>query len=596
MCGIAVCFAHSSSAAPVDEAELLRMRDQMTARGPDGAGLWFSSDRRVGLAHRRLSIIDLSSAGAQPMSSEDGRLVIVFNGEIYNHRELRAGLEARGRRFRSNSDTEVLLQLYAEQGREMLRALRGMFAFALWDNERQGLLIARDTFGIKPLYVADDGKTLRAASQVKSLLAGGSVDTAPDPAGQVGFFLWGHVPEPYSLYRGIRSLPAGGWLWVGADGSRVNGTHGSVGQILSAPHALDSSAQAVDTVRAAFADTVRHHLIADVPVGVFLSAGLDSTALAGLAAEQGGRLRTVTLGFTEFRGTANDEVPLAEEVARHYGAEHQTIWVTKEDFNSERTALLRAMDQPSTDGVNTYFVSLAARRAGLKVALSGLGGDELLGGYPSFRDVPRAARWLAPFRHAPWFGRAFRVVAAPVLRQRTSPKYAGLLEYGGTPGGAYLLRRGMFMPWELPALLDPDLVRAGWNELQPLLRLRETHAALPTSRQKVSALEAVWYMRNQLLRDADWASMAHSIEVRVPLVDVTLWRTLTPLLASPHPPGKQSLAHSPARPLPPEVLNRPKTGFFIPVRDWLLDGNTDAPAERGLRGWAKFVYHCLSGV
>ena len=364
MCGIAACFAYSSAVPPVDEAELLRMRDQMTARGPDGTGLWFSDDRRVGLAHRRLSIIDLSAAGAQPMSSEDGRLVIVFNGEIYNHRALRAGLEARGRRFRSNSDTEVLLHLYAERGREMLGDLRGMFAFALWDADRQGLLLARDTFGIKPLYVADDGKTLRVASQVKSLLAAGGVDTSPDPAGQVGFFLWGHVPEPYSLYRGIRSLPAGGWLWAGADGTRVTGTHGSVGEILGVPATRDEIAQAQGTVRAAFVDTVRHHLIADVPVGVFLSAGLDSTALAGLASEQGGRLRTVTLGFTEFRGTANDEVPLAEEVARHYGAEHQTIWVTREDFHAERAALLRAMDQPSTDGVNTYFVSLAARRAG----------------------------------------------------------------------------------------------------------------------------------------------------------------------------------------------------------------------------------------
>lgn len=592
MCGIAACFAHSSAALPVEEAELLRMRDQMTARGPDGAGLWFSGDRRAGLAHRRLSIIDLSAAGAQPMQSADGRLVIAFNGEIYNHRELRAGLEAEGRRFRSNSDTEVLLHLYAARGREMLRELRGMFAFALWDEERQGLLLARDPFGIKPLYVADDGRTLRAASQVKALLAGGGVDTAPDPAGQVGFFLWGHVPEPHSLYRGIRSLPAGGWLWAGADGTRASGTHGSVGEILRVTGALDnaSPAAAASLLQAAFADTVRHHLIADVPVGVFLSAGLDSTALAGLAVEQGGRLRTVTLGFTEFRGTANDEVPLAEEVARHYGAEHQTIWVTREDFLGERAALLRAMDQPTTDGVNTYFVSLAARRAGLKVALSGLGGDELLGGYPSFRDVPRAARWLAPFRHAPWLGRAFRAVAAPVLRRRTSPKYAGLLEYGGTPGGAYLLRRGMFMPWELPALLDPDLVRAGWNELQPLLRLDETHAALPAARQKVSALEAVWYMRNQLLRDADWASMAHSLEVRVPLVDVVLWRTLAPLLAGPHPPGKQDLARSPARPLPLAVLNRPKTGFFIPVRDWLLAGEGGVAAERGLRGWAKFVH------
>lgn len=589
MCGIAVQFAHHAAASAVDELALLRARDHMTPRGPDGAGVWLSTDRRVGLAHRRLAIIDLSPAGAQPMHSADGKLVIVFNGEIYNHRQLRAELEARGRRFQSHSDTEVLLHLYAEHGRAMLGRLRGMFAFALWDSERRGLLLARDAFGIKPLYLADDGRTLRAASQVKALLAGSGVDTAPEPAGHVGFFLWGHVPEPYTLHRGIRSLPAGGWLWVGENGARESGLHGSVREILAAA-SPDAAALPAEAARSAFADSVRHHLEADVPVGVFLSAGLDSTALAGLAAEQGGKLRTVTLGFREFAGTANDEVPLAESVARHYGAEHRTIWVTRADFQAERAALLRAMDQPSTDGVNTYFVSRAAREAGLKVALSGLGGDELLGGYPSFQQVPKSVRWLAPWRHVPALGRGFRAVAEPLLRGRTSTKYAGLLEYGGTPGGAYLLRRGMFMPWELPAVLDPDLVREGWREMQPLLRLEESHAGLSAGRATVSALEAQWYMRNQLLRDSDWASMAHSLEVRVPLVDTTLWRTLVPALAGGAPPNKQTLARSPARALPAALLNRPKTGFFIPVRDWLLGDAPAAPTDRGLRGWARHVY------
>jgi asparagine synthase (glutamine-hydrolysing) len=589
MCGIAVQFAHHAAASAVDELALLRTRDHMTPRGPDGAGTWISPDRRVGLAHRRLAIIDLSPAGAQPMHSADGKLVIVFNGEIYNHRQLRAELEARGRRFQSHSDTEVLLHLYAEHGRAMLGRLRGMFAFALWDSARRGMLLARDTFGIKPLYLADDGRTLRAASQVKALLAGSAVDTAPEPAGHVGFFLWGHVPEPYTLHRGIRSLPAGDWLWVGENGVRESGSHGSVRELLAAARP-DAAALPAETARAAFADSVRHHLEADVPVGVFLSAGLDSTALAGLAAEQGGKLRTVTLGFREFAGTPNDEVPLAESVARHYGAEHRTIWVTRADFQAERAAVLRAMDQPSTDGVNTYFVSRAARAAGLKVALSGLGGDELLGGYPSFRQVPQSVRWLAPWRHVPALGRGFRAVAEPFLRGRTSTKYAGLLEFGGTPGGAYLLRRGMFMPWELPGVLDPDLVRAGWRELQPLLRLGESHAGLPAGRATVSALEAQWYMRNQLLRDSDWASMAHSLEVRVPLVDTTLWRTFAPALASGTPPNKQTLARSPARALPEPLLNRPKTGFFIPVRDWLLGDAPAAPADRGLRGWARHVH------
>ena len=213
MCGIAAIFNYRTG-QPVDHAELIAVRDHMSARGPDGAGEWYSADQRVGLGHRRLSIIDLSPTGAQPMANTDGTLVVTFNGEIYNYRELRSQLEQQGCRFRSASDTEVLLHLYEREGREMVHKLRGMYAFALWDSRKQGLFLARDPFGIKPLYCADDGKTLRIASQVKALLAGGGVDTSPEPAGHVGFFLWGHVPSPYTLYRGIRGLTAGTTLWV----------------------------------------------------------------------------------------------------------------------------------------------------------------------------------------------------------------------------------------------------------------------------------------------------------------------------------------------------------------------------------------------
>ena len=257
------------------------------------------------------------------------------------------------------------------------------------------------------------------------------------------------------------------------------------------------------------------------------------------------------------------------------------------------------MDQPSIDGINTYLVSLAAKRALLKVALSGLGGDELFGGYPSFRQVPRLANAFnfLPPGNGP--GRVFRAVSAPLLKRFTSPKYAGLLEYGGSYGGAYLLRRGMFMPWELPEILDPDLVRQGWAELQTLVRLDETVAGLISSRAKVSVLEMCWYMRNQLLRDSDWASMAHSLEIRVPLVDVALLRAVAPLLAGRTPPTKRDMAASPNSHLASFVLNRPKTGFQIPVRQWLQarkaeSGGQRSEVGRGLRGWAWQVYSHFS--
>ena len=593
MCGIAAIFAYGEAAPPVDAAELLRIRDQMTKRGPDGSGLYVDPSRRLGLAHRRLAIIDLSDAACQPMSTADTRLHVVFNGEIYNYRELRRELEGKGFTFQTTSDTEVLLHLYADRGAEMVHALRGMYAFAIWDATQKELFLARDPFGVKPLYYANDGGTIRVASQVKALLAGEAIHANPEPAGHVGFFLWGHVPEPYTLHRTVRALPAGSTLSVRAGGRPRLADFFNLTRELAREHSneRECAENASHELHAALLDSVRHHLVADVPVGVFLSAGLDSTILTELAREAcGSQLHTVTLGFSEFRGTVNDEVPLAELIARHVGTIHETRWVRKDEFHDEFDALLDAMDQPTTDGVNVYFVSKAAANAGLKAALSGLGGDELFGGYSSFRDLPRLVTACNRLGDVPFIGKGFRYLSAPLLKRLTSPKYAGILEYGASYGGAYLLRRGMFMPWELPDVLDPDLIREGWRELDTLSRLEATVDGIEPPRLKVTALEAAWYMRNQLLRDSDWASMAHSLEIRVPFVDVQLLRALVPMLKSSSPPTKVAAAQGTARPLPQALLQRKKTGFSIPVREWLLDREKAARPERGLRGWARQIY------
>ena len=593
MCGIAAIFSYDPAAAP-DPGALQRICDRMECRGPDGHGTWWTDDRRAGLGHRRLAIIDLSERGAQPMRDLEAGLVISFNGEIYNYRVLRAELEKRGHRFVSDSDTEVLLRMYVEHGAAMVHHLRGMFAFALYDERRGALLLARDPFGIKPLYVADDGRTVRAASEVKALLAGGGIDTAPEPAGHVGFHIWGHVPEPFTLYRGIRALPAGHTLLVQRGTRPVVERYADLGAVFAAAEregdAPADPAEAQTLLRDALRDTVRHHHVADVDVGVFLSAGLDSTTLTALSAELGGRLRTVTLGFEEFRGTEHDETPLAEEVARAYGADHRTIWVTRDDFRNELERLVDRMDQPSIDGVNSFFVARAAAEAGLKVALSGLGGDELLGGYPSFRDVPRLVRTVGRLPGATRIGRGARALFAPVVGRLTSPKYASVVEYGADWGGAYLLRRALHLPWELEGMLGRDLIEAGLGELAARDRLNDTVRDIGADRLKVSALESAWYMRNQLLRDTDWASMTHSLEVRVPLVDWALWERVAPLLAA-HPTlGKGAMALTPDRPLPDTVLHRRKTGFSIPTRDWLLADGGAEYAHRGLRGWARYVY------
>ncbi|PWC97440.1 asparagine synthase (glutamine-hydrolyzing) [Azospirillum sp. TSO5] len=617
MCGIAGILALASGAPPVDEADLQRMCDVMAARGPDGQGLWLSSDRTLGLGHRRLAVIDPGPASDQPMATPDGRLRIVFNGEIYNHRELRAGLESEGVEFRTRSDTEVLLHLYDRHGPAMVERLSGMFAFALWDERRRGVLLARDPFGIKPLYIAQDGNCLRFASQVKALAGrqresrqSGGLTGGLDAAALAGFLTFGFVPEPLTLHRGIRSLPAGSSLWVDGTGSRPPLRYFCPREILLAARETPLPvSERRDRLRDALLASVRRHLVSDVPVGLFLSAGADSGALLALAAEAGGMgapaPRCLTLAFDAFLGTGADESGPAGQVAALYGGPHAVHTVHTGDFQAARSSLLAAMDQPSTDGVNSWLISRMARAEGIKVALSGVGGDELLGGYPSFRQIPRLTAALAPLRRLPALGRVLRHCAAPLLRPPllrhvASPKYAGLLEYGTTVEDAYLLRRAVYMPWELPALIDPDVARDGWRELAAPERLAALTTGIADPYQRVLLLETGWYMRNQLLRDSDWAGMAHGVEIRTPLVDADLFRALAPLLAAGQPPGKGDLLAAARPPLPDAVARRPKTGFNVPMAQWLERSShretappPRRPSRHGPREWALAILRDL---
>jgi len=604
MCGIHGILRLTSAAPPIDRDELLRTRDALARRGPDGEGLWLDPDGRVGLGHRRLAILDLSDAAAQPMASADGHHRIVFNGEIYNFRALRSELEADGHRFRSTGDTEVILALYARCGVAAFERLRGMYALALWDGAARSLVLARDPFGIKPLYYAHDRQAgvLRFASQVKALDASGAVSREVDPAGLTGFLLWGSVPEPRTIRRAVRALPAGTSLTIteGSFGTprpirpRVDGA-GS----LAWPEAIDES--------------VRAHLVSDVPVAVFLSSGLDSATLAALATRHLPEPPTTfTLRFEPTLGTDHDEGPLAAATARRLGTRHVERIVSRADFHDLWDDALAAMDQPSIDGFNTYVVSRAAADAGLKVVLSGLGGDELLGSYPSFTDVPRIARWMR-WAHplSPVLGsRPVKRAWAPLARRFRpgSPKLAGLphllarqaASTGGRLAAAYVLRRGLFLPHELPPLLDgllgEDAARQALAACDPVRHALATlerggltpggptpsaNAEPPRAWDAVQTLESALYMRNQLLRDADWASMAHSLELRVPFVDAWLRASLAGASREQaRTTSKAAVLRRVAPELPQALWTRPKTGFYIPVMDWLDDRET-APESRG---------------
>ncbi len=570
MCGINGILAYGPGAPEPEERECVAVRDAMASRGPDGRGVYRDPGAPLLFGHRRLEIIDLSETGAQPMASAEGDLVVTYNGEIYNYRRLREELEADGVRFASASDTEVLLHLYRRQGEALVERLEGMFAFALWDRRRRRLLLARDPHGIKPLYYAQGGGSIRFASSVRALLRGRGVSRDPDPSGVAGFLAWGSVPEPATIFRAVRALPAGSVLRVTAEGPEVPRRYWSPAEAYARPVAAPGRGELGHRLRQALLESVERHLVADVPVGLFLSAGVDSSALLALASElRDSPPPAVTLAFEEFRGRPEDEAPLAAATARRYGARHETVVLTAAQVRAGFDRFLQAMDQPTVDGLNVYWVSRAAREIGLKAALSGLGGDELFGGYPTFRNFRRLRRAavLARFPGARIAGTCLARLASP--RRRAKARYLpSSLE---SPAATYHLLRGLFTPNEIGKLLDRELLAAGARDLYAPVEAA-WDGAISSSWPRTAVAEQSIYMRNQLLRDADWASMSHGLEVRLPLVDRRFTEAVGPLIAATRGRyGKTPLGESPSRPLPAEVIGRAKTGFGLPMQAWIAE-------------------------
>jgi len=586
MCGFIVAAGEVAS-----RTDAMRQASaQMHSRGPDDEGFWQADG--VCLAHRRLAILDLDARAGQPMHSACGRYVIVFNGEIYNFRDLRRGLEADGIAFRTESDTEVLLELFVREGERMLPKLRGMFAFVIWDTVNKCAFAARDPYGIKPLYLARTCAGWLLASQVKALLVTGLVSDVPDPPGQAGFWLLGSVPEPRTWYRDISALPAGSWCRVRAD-RQLNGPHTwfDIGDCWrdAAPCQMDVQ-EAGDRVRRGVLESVRQHLVADVPVAVFLSGGIDSGSLAGLMKDAGAtNIHGITIAFSEFAGSHHDESPVAARIARQYGIEHHVRHVQRAEFESDLPRIMAAMDQPSIDGINTWYASKAVAELGLKVVISGVGGDELLCGYPSLRKIPSlVSRWQSLTR-VPGSQIVTDLLARIQARRSGNPRWRWFTRQAGTLYGAYWLRRGLFSPDELRELLGAAAAHEWMATNTPASLVESIVGVLPDDAlAAVAQLESKAYLRNQLLRDSDWASMDHSVELRTPLVDAWLLRDLASMLRGfGRFDGKALLAHAPSLPLPDDIISRRKTGFGIPVERWLKDAANGAQIEGGSRGWAR---------
>ncbi|MBW8368912.1 MAG: asparagine synthase (glutamine-hydrolyzing) [Arenimonas sp.] len=570
----------------------------MLRRGPDGEGVW--EDNGIALGHRRLAILDLDPRAAQPMHSACGRYVIVFNGEIYNFAELRRAREAAGDVFHTTSDTEVLLALFVAEGEAMLARLRGMFAFVIWDRLIERGFAARDPYGIKPLYYGLTKEGVVLASQVKALLATGQVSREPDLHGQAGFWLLGSVPEPRTWYRDIQALPAGHCAWI--EEGRIKGvrSYWDIGNAWrnAASGGLVQNAAVQDAVRSALQRSVERHLVSDVPVGVFLSGGIDSGALAGLMVEAGAReLQGITIAYDEFAGSPQDEAPVAAQLAAHYGIRHHVRRVTRGEFLLDLPRILAAMDQPSIDGINTWYASKAVAELGLRVVVSGVGGDELFQGYESFDELPRLVSRSATLMRLPGASVAARMAGNLQARRSGNQRWRHAAQWTRTLPGAWWLRRSLHAPEDLPILMGADRAREALKGFEADSWTQRMSGPVPADpRLALGQIESTTYLRNQLLRDSDWASMDHSVELRTPLVDAWLLAEVQSML----PvfwrfPKKSLLAHAPSNVLPAAITGRRKTGFGIPVGRWLGEQMGGNGGSMDSRGWAKEVVSAYEG-
>jgi asparagine synthase (glutamine-hydrolysing) len=581
VCGIAGIL----SPDPVRARDALaRMVPALAHRGPDGEGAVTveMGGIHAALGMRRLAIIDLSPAGRQPMVHPATGDVLVYNGETYNFADLRAELEREGEGFRGQSDTEVVLHGLARWGPAAVDRVRGMYAWAFLDRRAGRLLLGRDPLGIKPLYMARAGADLLFASEVRGLLASGVVPRRIDRAGAASMLAYGAVQEPRTIFEGITAVPPGAVLAIDLAGGRVGEPRVISRWRFPAPDPSMDEARAVGAVRETLEASVRDHLVSDVPVGVFLSSGIDSTIVASLAARHAGRLRTFTVGFSEDPDLS--EAPLAHRTAADLGVDHTEITVSGAEGLAGAEGWLSALDQPSMDGLNVYLISGAVRARGIVVALSGQGGDELFGGYSVISDVLRAARALRPLAWLPagmrggmaalaTAGRAGAVRAKAIDMARARPD---LLEL-------YLHRRRLMSAAQLAALgLDCPSLGLERSCVPPEAMREEGLLVAGDPVASLSRLESRLYLGNTLLRDGDANGMSHGLEIRVPFLDrhmLELVYSIPGRVLMPRPrAGKHLLRAAFSGLIRPELANQRKRGFVLPMRRWML-GPLREPCE-----------------
>lgn len=550
--------------------------------GPDDEGIY--TDEKTGLVfgHRRLSIIDLTQNGHQPMADVQQKVWITFNGEIYNYLELKEQLLALGAKFHSNTDTEVIIQAYLNWGMSSFSKFRGIFAFGLYDSEKKLTYLVRDSAGVKPLYYYIKDGELSFASEVKALSTAGIAIEA-DPVWKVRFLAYGHIPEPYTTLKNVHSLPKGEFLcWDHKKNSyEVHSYHVFANRTI-----IKDTEEAKEAIRQSLNRAVKRQLIADAPIGVFLSGGTDSSLITLLANQQKhANLKTVSIFFNE---TAYDERMYQDLVLKEIEGEKFAHLVRHHDFEEFLPDIIEDMDMPTTDGINTWFISKYAHEDGLKAVLSGVGADELFGGYPSFTRI----KYIRKMRQMP-------TASFAAAKYFTSDKYKKIsfLSYNH-PLADYLLMRGHYTPIDIAMILEMDL-----REVEStLFNNRQVPAIINYNEEDASWFEINLYMQNQLLRDSDVMGMSHALEVRVPFLDEDFMRLATdiaPGVRFDETQPKKLLVDSFSDLLPRAIWDRSKMGFTFPLQQWMREhkGINDESFYRGrkaknlVKGFKKNTMH-----
>lgn len=590
MCGFVASFGFNFK-----EKNFKKALKHLSRRGPDSEGKW--SEDKVFLGSRRLAVIDLKKRANQPMHSLCSRYVLVFNGVIYNFLELRDYLLAKGIKLRTYSDTEVILELFALEAEKMLPKLKGMFAFVIWDRVKKKAFAARDPYGIKPLYIGTCKYGLILASQVKTLISTNLISKEYDIDSRSIFWILGFVTEPDTWFKNIKSLKAGNYIWI-EKGAIISDTKWyDINQywdnfVLS--NKKSSKEKIYKQVKRSVVESVKRHLVSDVPVGLFLSSGVDSAVLAGLMVENGHKSITgITVFFNDFENEENNEVAGAKIIAKHFGIKHYVYKVNKNDFINDLPDILLAMDQPSIDGINTWYASKAASKLGLKVVFSGVGCDEIFFGYPLFKQIPILIKLISVISKIPGLVKLINVFLILVSHINSNTRWRYTLIWGKTVIGAWLLKRSILTHRDLIFLknnykISEDLINSLFNKK---IFSNISQKPYKSIRLKLSQIESTIYLRNQLLRDSDWASMYHGVELRTPFVDVTLLNNLKDaLFYFPFFNSKDPLISClTKKELPKSIIIKKKISFQTPVKQWIRDLNKKRLKTLGWSEWMKTV-------